>query len=210
MSGDAPDPKTMERLQYRLEVARFRSELVKWVVLAIGAVVSFYVLDVGKLNLEQARFRAETNRQLLDAYFRASESPQPEVWKRKLYILENIAADENTKQWAHRELQFVREYAELNTLYRETLNTAWQLTDRTRVKHPDRIKARTRYEQLYWADLPFAKESPEVESAMVEFRRKLVAAELAPADADSWDSLNYELLRLSRALRSSTPQYPPP
>lgn len=210
MADETQDSKKLDHLQYRLEVARFRAELGKWAILAVGAVVSFYLLDLGKLNLEQARFRAETKRQLLDAYFRASESPQPEVWKRKLYILENIADDESTKKWAHRELEFVREFAELNTLYRETLNTACQLTDRRRLKEPARIRARARYEQLYWADLPFAKESQEVESAMVEFRSRLIEAENSPDDAVRWDELNSHLLRLSRALRNSTPQYPPP
>jgi hypothetical protein len=75
---------------------------------------------------------------------------------------------------------------------------------------PERMKARRRFEQLYWADLPFAGESTEVESGMVAFRDGLVAAEQAPTDVETWTHLNSLLIKLSKTFKGATRQSSPP
>ena len=207
-SERAPSSQDLEVLKFGLERTRYRTELLKWIVLAIGAIISFYVLDLGKLRLEQFRVRADSQRQLLEAYLKATESPQPDVWKRKLHILENFSDDDHMRQWARVELQYIQDFAGLDALYRETLKVASQLVEPNRLNTAERIQARVRYNQLYWADLPYARESGPVASAMVAFRNQLVAAEGAPANKQAWDELNIRLIDLSRALRDSTPNYP--
>jgi hypothetical protein len=62
---------------------------------------------------------------------------------------------------------------------------------------------------LYWADLPFAGESPEVETAMIAFRTQLLIAEGAASDTKAgtpWADLDDCLIGLSKALRESTPK----
>ena len=198
----------LELARFRLERARYRTDLLKWIVVAIGAVVTFWVVDYGRLRLEQFRVTSDTKRQLLEAYLTATESPQPDVWKRKLHVLQNFADDESMRQWAQAELRYIESFAALDALYRETLKVASQLVEPGRLADPERAHARARYDQLYWADLPYAGESQAVVTAMVGFRNQLMAAERAPADKPSWDSLNGRLIELSRALRESTPVYP--
>jgi hypothetical protein len=201
-------PADLDVAKFRLEQTRYRTDLLKWIVVAIGAVVSFLVIDYGRLKLEQFRVTADTKRQLLEAYLKATESPQPELWKRKLHVLQNFAGDEPMRQWAQAELRYIESFAELDALYRETLKVASQLVEPGRLTHPDRVEARIRYNQLYWADLPFAGESPEVITAMVDFRKQLLVAERAPADKQAWESLNDQLIYLSKALSQSKPKYP--
>lgn len=191
-----------------LERSKHRIDLLKWIVVALGAVVSFYVIDYGKLKLEEFKVRAESQRQLLEAYLKATESPEPDVWKRKLHILENFADDDHMRLWAQAELRYIQEFAGLDALYRETLKVASQLVEPNRLAAPERVQARIRYDQLYWADLPYARESQTVESAMVGFRNGLLAAERAPTDRQAWNELNLLLINLSKALRDSTPKYP--
>jgi hypothetical protein len=199
-------PADLEVQKFRFEQARYRTDILKWIVIAIGAVVSFAVIDYGKLKLEQFRVSADGQRQLLEAYLRATESPQPDVWKRKLHVLENFADDERIRQWAQGELRYIESFAELDTLYRETLRVASQLVEPDRLNDPERIRARVRYNQLYWADLPFARESQAVIKAMIAFRNQLLAAERAPTDKQAWESVNIRLIELSTALRESTPK----
>ena len=214
MSGSDPEPRPspeeLELLKFRLERTRYRTDVLKWIVIAAGAVVSFAVIDYGRLKLEQFRVAADSQRQLLQAYLTATESPQPDVWKRKLHILENFAADEGMRRWAQDELRYIESFAALDALYRETLKVASQLVEPDRLDDPERASARTRFNQLYWADLPYAGESQTVIEAMVAFRRQLLKAEDAPAGGPAWEELNRRLIELSQALRESTPQYPGP
>jgi hypothetical protein len=197
----------LELLKFQLERTRFRTDVLKWIVIAIGAVVSFAVIDYGKLRLERSRALADAQRQLLQAYLTATESPQPDVWKRKLHVLETFADDERMGTWVQAELLYIENFAALDALYRETVRVASKLVDVSRLNDSARIAARARYEELYWADLPFAKESKEVEAAMVQFRRQLSTAEEAPNDKQAWSSLNILLINLSEALRESMPVY---
>jgi hypothetical protein len=215
MTTSAPDPghtassADLELRKLQLEQARHRTEVLKWIVLAIGAVVSFVVIDYGKLRLEQFRVTAENQRQLLEAYLKATESPQPDVWKRKLHILENFSDDDRMRAWAQTELAYIQNFAGLDALYRETLKVASQLVEPGQLSDPERAKARARYNQLYWADLPYARESQEVITAMIAFREALLTAEASPRNAQAWERLNRRLIELSQALRDSTPKYPP-
>ena len=107
----------------------------------MGAVISFVVVDVGKLWLEQFRAAAEDRRELLNSYLKATEAPDPEVWKRKLKLILSFSADKDTQSWARRELDYIEEFAELETLYRETLKVASQLVEPSRVNEPERVQA---------------------------------------------------------------------
>ncbi len=201
------DPVSLEVERLRLEQSRYRMEIVKWIIIALGTVISFAVIDYGKLRLEQLRVTSQNHRELLNAYLTATDSAQPDVWKRKLHLISNMTDDQKTAQWVEEELTYIAKYAELNSLYRETLKIASQLVDQTRVNEPDRIQARARYNQLYWADLPYAGEDQKVAEAMVDFRKKLIAAETAgPTGRDrAWQDLYQSLLDLSDKLRKATP-----
>ena len=194
----------IEMLKLKLEHARYRSEIVKWIVIAIGAAISFAVIDYGKLRLEQARLASDNQLKFIEAYSKATEAAEPEIWKRKLDVLQLFATDEPVKVWARSQLDYIDEFAALDALYRETLKTASQLVAPATVNDPERLKARRRFEQLYWADLPFAGESTEVASGMVAFRKGLVAAERTPAAAETWTGLNSLLIDLSGTLKKAT------
>lgn len=196
----------LEILKLKLERARFRSEVAKWVVVAIGAAISFAVIDYGKLRLEQARLASDNQLRFIEAYSKATETAEPEIWKRKLDVLQLFATDPNVKAWAQNQLKYIDEFAALDALYRETLKSASQLVDPATMNEPERMRARRRYEQLYWADLPFAGESAEVESAMVEFRRGLISAEMSPNDVQAWTGLNSLLIDLSKTLKRASRQ----
>src|SRR5262249_46524709 len=146
----------LEFLKFQLERSRYRIDILKWIIIALGAIISFWVIDRGKLKLEQFRVTADSQRQLLEAYLKTTEAPEPDVWKRKLHILENLADDERMQRWVHIELQYIESFAALDALYRETLKVASQLIDPERLNDPERTKARARFNQLYWADLPYA------------------------------------------------------
>ena len=201
-----------ERLEVeklRLEQARYRADVLKWVVVAVGAVISFAVIDYGKLQLERFRATSENQRELLNAYLKATESPEPDVWKRKLKLIVNSTDDTKTIAWAAAELEYINNFAALDVLYRETLKVASQLVEPNRMTAPDRVQARARFNQLYWADLPYAGESEQVISAMVAFRSQLIIAENARPGVEGrkhWEQLNRNLIGLSSALRESTPR----
>jgi len=202
-----PSSSDLELLKYQLERSRYRTDILKWVIIAIGAIVSFAVIDYGKLKLEQFQVTANNQRQLLEAYLNATESPQPDVWKRKLHVLENFAGDEGMRQWVQSELKYIENFAALDALYRETLKVASQLIERGKLNNPERVKERARFNQLYWADLPYAGESQAVITAMVRFRNGLETAEQKPENIEAWNKLNELLINLSQALRESTPKY---
>jgi hypothetical protein len=198
----------LELAKFRLERIRHWTDVAKWIVVAIGAIISFLVIDNGKLKLERFRVNADSQRQLLEAYLKATEAPEPEVWKRKLHVLERFADDDRIHEWAEEELKYIESFAALNALYRETLKVASQLIDPSQLKDTERTKARVRFDQLYWADLPYSGESQAVISAMIAFRESLMTAERAPGNSGAWEALNVRLIELSQALRGSTPPQP--
>ena len=72
----------LERSRFELDRIRHRADILKWIVVAVGAVISFAVIDFGKLQLERFRATAENRRELLNSYLKATEAPEPDVWKR--------------------------------------------------------------------------------------------------------------------------------
>ena len=103
----------------------------------------------------------------------------------------------------------MQQFAALDALYRDTLKVVSQLVEPPgRLDDPERLRARSRFNQLYWADLPHAGESQTVVSAMVAFRIQLIAAERAKTDAAEWDKLNNALINLSKTLQREAPQPP--
>ena len=195
----------IERARLDLEKQRFRMESIKWIAIAAGAVASFAVIDYGKLQLERFRSYSENQRDLLKSYLAATDTAQPDVWTRKLKIILNMTDDEKLRQWANAELDYIQSSAARDALYREALKVASQLVEPTQLHDPVRKQLRARFNQLYWADLPFVGESIDVAAAMVEFRKKLMAAEMAGEDdADKWAATNAALINLSNVLRRST------
>lgn len=203
-------PETLDQRKLHLEELRFRSELIKWTIVAVGAVASFYLVDLGKLRLEEFKARRDNQRTMLEAYLKATEAAQPEVWKRKLRVLETFSDDSNIQQWAKGELKYIDDFAAKEALYRETLRVASQLVATGGVADAksaaERHLARGRFEQLYWADLPFVGEDQAVIAGMIGFRRALMAAEARPDGREEWDAVNVALIELSKALRDSLPK----
>lgn len=206
--SDTADQDTLELRRLRLEERRYLADILKWAIVAVGAVVSFYVIDVGKLRLEEFRSRAENQRLLLKEYLTATEATQPDVWKRKLHILAKYSDDERIRSWAKSQFDYVQGYAEKYTLYREALKVSSQLVRRISSKDAQREAARARFEQLYWADLPFAGEDRPVAEKMVDFRNALMAAENSPGDEGNWNSLEIALKHLADTLKQSMPKEP--
>lgn len=197
----------LELRKFLLERARYRTDLLKWIVVAIGAIASFAVIDYGKLRLEQFRVTSDSQRQLLEAYLKATESPEPDVWKRKLHVLYSFADDDRLRRWAQEQFEYIDSFAALDALYRETLKVASQLVEPGRLNNPERVTARVRFDQLYWADLPFAGEHQAVIEGMIAFRNQLLAAEAATGDSQAWSALNGRLIALSKALKDSMPKF---
>ena len=202
----APDHQAdhLEILKLNLERARYRAEIVKWIVVAMGAAISFAVIDYGKLRLEQVRLASDNQLRFIEAYSKATEAAEPEIWKRKLDVLQLFATDDRVRAWAKNQLEYIDEFAALDALYRETLKTASQLVDPATLQDPERMKLRRRFEQLYWADLPYAGESPTVSSSMIAFRSGLQAAEKNFESAEQWEGLNSLLISLSDTLKEAT------
>jgi hypothetical protein len=203
-----PESENLEFQKFRLERIRHYTDLAKWVVAAIAAIISFFVIDLGNLRVEQFRATAENQRQLLEAYLNASEAPEPEAWRRKLFVLIKVADDERIRSWAQLELDYIDKYAERAALYRQAPKVASQLINPSRLDQPDRIQARLQFDQLYWVDLPTVKESTPVAGAMKTFRDALVAAEAEPDNKDLWSRLDGLLYALAKTLRDETPHDP--
>jgi hypothetical protein len=206
-----PESTSQDRLAMRLEIlklklerARYRSEIVKWIVVAIGAAVSFAIIDYGKLRLEQVRLTSDNQFRFIEAYSKATEAPQPEIWKRKLDVFKVFATDDHVQEWITNQLETIENFAALDALYRETLKTASELIIPTAENNEERNNARKRFEQLYWADLPFAGESQEVIDAMIAFRDGLMEAEAAPKDEIKSSKLNSLMYDLSKTLNRAT------
>lgn len=201
---DAKQTWNADLRKLRLEEYRFYAELAKWIAVAIGAIVTFLVIDRGKLDVEKFRSHSEDRRALLQSYLAATEAVQPDVWRRKLSVLRTLPEDEHIRQWAAEQLKELDEFGERKALFRETVRIASQLVDRSTLADSSRKAARSRYEQLYWADLPFVREETEVEGAMVQFRQALLQAEAAPQNQDLWNALSLKMLNLARVLDVAT------
>lgn len=202
----------MEEREYQLELekislekARLRFDLMKWGVIAIGAIISFWVIDYGNLRLEKYRAQSLNERELLISYMNAMDSSVPEVWKRKLNFLLEYSNDQKIKNFVNNQLVYINEYAELNSLYRETIQIASSLSVREGLEEKEKKQKLLRFEQLYWAELPLAGESEIVSKAMVQYRKQLLNVEAEPNETKNWNNLNLAMLELSTAIRASMP-----
>lgn len=204
MSEQSDTPSELAKQKFDLERLRFRAELLKWIIIAVGAIVSFVAIDLGRLQLEKYRARDQHERELLAAYLTATESPEPQIWKRKLRVLQTFSTETTTIDWAEDELKYIEETAGLEALYLETLKVASQLVDPSRITDVKRSEARARFEQLYFADLPFFGEHRQVASGMVDFRQALMTAEASRETGTAWTKAQSELLDLSAILSSCT------
>ncbi|CDT96217.1 hypothetical protein VDIAB_290006 [Vibrio diabolicus] len=203
----------MNDLEYKLELrklslekTRLRVELMKWMFIAFGAVASFWIIDIGKLKLEQYRAQSQNERELLISYLGAMESERPEVWRRKIQFLMQYSNDSRIKSFSHNQIEYINKYAELGALYRETLKVASMLSVRDSLTQSERGKKIQKFEQLYWAELPLAGESESVSKAMIKFRKQLYSTyNDSKSESEYWKHLNVSLLELATAIRSSMP-----
>lgn len=103
-----------------------------------------------KLELEKQKDAAEIEQKLVEAYLKATETAEPEIWTRKLRVLENLATDAKTREWAHTEATEIKDHLAREAVYREALKVASQLVDRNSTGLPETQKAKGRFNQLYW------------------------------------------------------------
>lgn len=193
----------LELLKLRLEVSKHRTETAKWIVIALGAVASFWIIDRGKLNLE----RQKTSAEIVKVYLEGTEAPDPELWKRKLDVIAGVAEEERIRSWAMEQNRKLDAHNTLTILCKETLRIAARLMDLSDLKEPGRQAARKRFEELYWADLVYAREPKELERAMVEFKRALDIVEADAATPSPNEGaiqvLRDKMLTLAKALREA-------
>ena len=205
------EPKdNLDLLKLDLEKSRLKLDVVKWIIVVVGAIVSFWVIDVGRLKLEEFKATAENERALLNAYLLASETTQPEVWVRKLQVISTLSTNPDLRSWAVGQLSYVRKCSAKESIYQDALRTAAALVHPAGKIERDVVAARQRFEELYWADLPYVRESGEVSAAMISFRNALIAAESGPASgSDPAVGVNSAMLVLAAALSKDNPQNDP-
>ncbi|GAA3653695.1 hypothetical protein [Flavivirga jejuensis] len=177
--------------------------LLKWVVAAIGAVATFFVIDIGKLKLEKYKAKTQKEQSLLNSYLQATETPDPDLWLRKLRLIKIFSTDSHILEWASGEEKFIKEQSALIELYRETVKVTSILANRNTYNTPDWIEASKRYYQLYWADLPYYGESQPVISTMIEFKKKFDKIE-NDSDVEQWRAMNIALIKLAKTLKEET------
>ena len=193
--------QNLELEKLKVEKIQTRNELIKWALIALGAIISFYIIDLGKLRVEKFTAESTSQENFLNSYLTATESPDPDLWKRKLSLLKYFSKDTAILSWAEKEEIYIKERAALSALLKETVNVASILANRQLYGTEDWQKASKRYYQLYWADLPFYGESREVESAMVSFNLKLNDIQ-SKEEIDKWRQMDLAVIDLSKILRA--------
>ncbi len=193
----------VEYEKLKVERSKAKYELMKWLLLAIGAIISFYVIDIGKLNIERFTAEAANQEKLLNSYLVATESPNPDLWQRKLSLIKHFSKDSAILLWADREVKYINEKAALLALYKETLNVTSILANRQLYGTEEWQNASKRYYQLYWAELPFYGESPSVSSAMIAFKKQLDQIQ-TNKEVEKWEKMDFALIELSSTLREES------
>ena len=178
-------------------------ELLKWAVAAFGAMVSFFIIDLGRLNLEKYKTKTQKEQSLLNSYLLATETPDPDLWLRKLRLIKMFSTDSQILEWASGEEKFIKEQSALIELYKETVKVTSILANRKTYNTPDWIEASKRYYQLYWADLPYYGESQPVISTMMEFKKQFDKIE-NDRTTEQWEAMNIALIELAETLREET------
>jgi|SRR5688572_28742640 len=195
--------QNLELEKLKIEKLQTRNELIKWALIALGAIISFYIIDVGKLRIEKFTAESTNEENLLNSYLTATDSPQPDLWKRKLNLLKYFSKDTAILTWAEKEEIYINEKAALLALYKETVNVASVLSNRQLYGTEDWQTASKRFYQLYWADLPFYGESQAVVKRMVAFKTELDNIQNKD-DIKNWQNMDNELIHLATALRDES------
>ena len=180
-------------------------DLIKWVIVGVCAIVSFVVIDVGRLNIENAKFEAERRQKLLESYLASTETSDPLVWRRKLQIVSRLG-DYDMCAFAVAQLQFIDEHEARNSLYREAVALAGQLIDTQIYGQPEWYQRKSRLNQLYYGELPLARLNNEVRAAMENYFEKLKAAEDHHPSTDGWKDAGMALAELSKTVAKDMPK----
>ena len=175
-------------------------DILKWIVATCGAVVSFFIIDLGKLKLERQKAKNLNEQKLLDSYLTASDTPDPNLWLRKLHLIQKFTNNKATRDWAIEEEDFVNTKSGKIELYTETLRTASVLANKAEYKTEEWHKALKRFFQLYWADLPFIGESQKVVDHMIAFNQGLFQVQQNDTPGN-WKTMEEALLNLSGTFR---------
>ena len=91
-----------------------RHNLGKWIiatsVASIGGVISFFVIDLRSQELREEQAVEESRRELVVAYMSAADNPDPDVWLRKLRIMDEHGPggrDSYWQKWVNSEISRV-------------------------------------------------------------------------------------------------------
>lgn len=185
-----------EIAEIALEYGKLIFAAIKWAIIAVGVVISFWIIDVGKLKLEKQKAVNLNKQNLLNTYLQATETPNPDLWLRKLRLIKALSDNDMTdmKSWAEKEEKYIKEVSALVVLYQETVKVASVLSNRDQYLSDEWKKARNRFYELYHGDLVFYNETDTVETAMVQFKKQLES--IRPDEDKSWDIMDQELLSL--------------
>jgi hypothetical protein len=183
-----------------LEKLKLKFQILKWILIAIATVFTFWVIDVGKLNIEKFKAHTRHEEKLLDAYILATKSSDPEEWKRKLNLLSHFSKDSSIIKWTQKEKVYIYEKAPLLTVYKETVRVCSIVANRQLYASDEWNNALKRYYQLYWADLPFYGETQNIIEVMISFKSELDKIE-SKEDIEQWKNLDYALIELSEVFK---------
>jgi len=180
-------------------------DLIKWAIVGVCAIISFIVIDIGRLNIENAKFEADRRQKLLESYLASTETSDPLVWRRKLQIVSRLG-DYDMCAFAVAQLQFIDEHEARNALYREAVSVAGRLIDTQIYGQPEWYQRKSRLNQLYYGELPLAKLSDDVRTSMDNYFEKLKAAEDHHPSLDGWKDAGIALAELSKAVAKDMPK----
>lgn len=189
----------------KLRNERFKSlvEISKWVVISIGAIISFFIIDVGNLKIEEFKADSAHGENLLNSYLESANTSNPDLWTRKLGLIREFSNDSVIINWAKKEEVFIKDRAALLTLYKETINVGSILANQNLYDTEEWKNALKRFYQLYWADLPFYGETQPVINAMVNF--KSILDQISDKnEIEKWREMDNGLHRLSETLKKES------
>jgi len=141
----------------KLKTEKFKSiiEISKWIVISIGAIISFLIIDVGNLKIEEFKADSIHEENLLNSYLESTKTTNPDLWTRKLRLIREFSTDTAIINWAGKEEEYIKNKAALLVLYKETIRIGSILANRNLYQTAEWMNASKRYYQLYWAELPF-------------------------------------------------------
>ena len=207
-SKDLTFEQKLEYEKLMTDRLKTRNELIKWALIAVGAIISFWIIDIGKLKLEKLNAESIRQQKLLDSYLTATEASNPDLWKRKLKLIKNFAKDSIIAEWTTKELVFIKEKAALLSFYKETINVASVIANKETFRTPEWHTATKRFYQLYWAELPFYGESDTVIVRMKSFKAQLDAIGDG-TDSYQWRLMDNEVILLSKIMKLESARLAP-